>query len=78
MERGAVARRLIAEGEDPYRMLAAVVWPGRGWAEDVSRARLMTCPTCSADVACEDCGNTDLVTPARGKGLVGDVGVAYA
>jgi hypothetical protein len=31
MKRGEVARRLISEGEDPFRMFAAVVWPGRDW-----------------------------------------------
>jgi hypothetical protein len=27
-KRAHVARRLIAQGADPYEMLAAVVWPG--------------------------------------------------
>ena len=35
MKRGEVARRLISEGEDPYRMLAAVLWPGRDWSGEV-------------------------------------------
>ena len=33
VKRGEVARRLISEGEDAFRMLAAVVWPGRDWEE---------------------------------------------
>jgi hypothetical protein len=62
MKRGEVARRLISEGEDPHRMLAAVVWPGRDWVEDAIRARLVACPTCSDEASCDECGGTGLVS----------------
>ena len=51
---------LIAEGEDPYRMLAAVVWPGRDWSDEVLRLALVGCPGCSGEAQCEDCGSTGL------------------
>ena len=57
MKRGEVARRHISGGEDPYRMLAAVVWPGRDWHEEVLQARLVGCPGCLGEVPCEECGN---------------------
>ena len=60
MKRGEVARRLISEGEDPYRMLAAVVWPGRDWSDEVLRARLVGCPGCAGEAQCEACGSTGL------------------
>jgi hypothetical protein len=41
MRRGELARRLISEGEDPFRMFAALVWPGRDWAEDARLASAM-------------------------------------
>jgi hypothetical protein len=65
MKRGEVARRLISEGEDPHRMFAAVVWPGRDWAEDTLRTRLVTCPVCLEVPSCEECGSTGLVTRGR-------------
>jgi hypothetical protein len=66
MKRGEVARRLIVQGEDPVRMLLAVVWPDHDWAETVLRTRLTHCPRCSiSTVGCEECGSTGLVTPAR-------------
>jgi hypothetical protein len=64
MKRGEVARRLISEGEDPYRMLAAVVWPGRDWSDEVLRACLVDCPGCGGSVQCEDCGSTGLLVLA--------------
>jgi hypothetical protein len=64
MERGAAARRLISEGEDPFQMLAAVVWPGRDWSDDVLRARLVACSSCAGDTRCETCCNTGLVVAA--------------
>ena len=77
MKRGEVARRLVSEGEDAFRMLAAVVWPGRDWAEDAFRTRLLVCPRCVGDVpACGECGGTGLVSSARHE-LLTDVGVAY-
>lgn len=70
MLRGAAARRLIAEGEDPVRMLLEVVWPGHDWAESILRARFTSCPVCVADtVGCGECGGTGLVTFARHKHL---------
>jgi hypothetical protein len=54
MKRGEAARRLIVDGEDPFRMLLAVVWPGHDWSESVLLARL-----------CEECGSTGLVTATR-------------
>ena len=68
MKRGEAARRLITQGEDPARMLLAVVWPDHDWAEIASRTRLMHCPWCSEGlVGCEECGSTGLVTTARRK-----------
>ncbi len=66
MKRGEVARRPISEGEDAFRMFAAVVWPGRDWAVDVSWTRLVTCPACLGDLAaCGECGGTGLVSSSR-------------
>jgi hypothetical protein len=66
MKRGAIARRLISEGEDAFRMFAAVVWPGRDWVEDALVARLVTCPICVDEIpSCEECGSTGLVTRDR-------------
>jgi len=66
MKRGEAARRLIAQGEDPYRMLLAAVWPGHDWSESVLLARLTSCPRCSeGTVGCAECGSTGLVTAAR-------------
>ena len=77
MKRGEVARRLISEGEDAFRMLAAVVWPGHHWAEDALRAQLITCPACVAVVpGCGECGNTGLVSSARHELLTAEVSVA--
>jgi hypothetical protein len=64
MKRSEAARRLIALGEDPYRALAAVVWPGRDWLDEALRARLVDCPVCAGEAACEDCGSTGLVVAA--------------
>jgi len=60
MERGKAARQLIAEGEDPFRMLAAVVWPGRDWATELLRTRLVACSACSDEVGSCECGNIGL------------------
>jgi hypothetical protein len=68
MKRGQAARRLIREGEDPVRMLLAVVWPDHNWAESALHTRLMHCPRCSdCTVGCQECGSTGLVTTARRK-----------
>ena len=78
MKRGEVARRLISEGEDAFRILAAVVWPGRDWAEDALQTRLVVCPRCLDDVpGCTECGGTGLVSSARHGLLTDDVSVAY-
>jgi hypothetical protein len=61
---GAEARRLICDGEDPYAMLAAVVWPGRDWSEEVMQARLAECAWCAAATRCEECGSTGLMVAA--------------
>jgi hypothetical protein len=78
MGRGEVARRLISEGEDPYRMLAAVVWPGRDWAEETLLARLVSCPTCPDDAGCDECGGTGLVSLLRERLLMSQAGIAAA
>ena len=66
MKRGEAARRLITEGEDPFRMLLTVVWPEHDWAESSTLARLTSCPTCSdGTLECAECGNTGLVTTTR-------------
>ncbi len=68
MLRGAAARRLIADGEDPVKMLLEVVWPAHDWAESALRARFANCPLCTEDtVGCEECLGTRLVTTARRK-----------
>ena len=78
MKRGEVARCLIFEGEDAFRMFAAVVWPGRDWAEDAFRACLVACPRCFGDApACGECGSTGLVSSERHELLTADVNVAY-
>ena len=78
MKRGEVARRLISEGEDAFRMFAAVVWPGRDWAEDALHARLVTCSACMGDVpACGECGGTGLVRSGRQQPLTDEASVAY-
>ena len=78
MKRGEVARRLVSEGEDAFRMLAAVVWPGRDWAEDAFWTHLLACPRCVGSVpACGECGGTGLVSSARHELLTDDVSVAY-
>ena len=64
MKRGEVARRLIAEGEDPHRMLAVVVWPGRDWAEDAACTRLASCLCCFGEGRCDVCGSTGLAISA--------------
>jgi len=71
MKRGEAARRLIAEGEDPFRMLLAVVWPGHDWSESTLLATLTSCPMCSDGVIpCGECGSTRLVTATRREVLV--------
>jgi hypothetical protein len=66
MKRGEAARRLIAQGEDPVRMLLEVVWPGQDWAEGALRSRFAPCPACPQDmVGCPECGSTGLVTTTR-------------
>ena len=68
MLRGAAARRLIADGEDPFRMLLEVVWPGHDWADSALRTRFSSCPLCADDtVRCAECGGTGLVTVVRRK-----------
>jgi hypothetical protein len=68
MKRGEEARRLIRHGEDPVRMLLAVVWPDHDWAESAFNTQLTDCPRCSGStVGCEECGSTGLVTVARRK-----------
>lgn len=68
MKRGAEARRLIADGEDPIRMLLEVVWPNHDWADSAILARLTSCPVCSDGVVgCSECGSTGLVTAERRK-----------
>jgi hypothetical protein len=64
MRRGVEARRLICEGEDPHRMLAAVVWPGRDWREEVMYARLTECAWCVGATRCDECGSTGLMVAA--------------
>ena len=64
MRLGAEARRLISDGEDPHRMLAAVVWPGRNWSEEASYARLTECGWCEGATRCEECGSTGLMVAA--------------
>jgi hypothetical protein len=78
MKRGEAARRVIADGEDPFRMLLQVVWPDHDWAESVMLARLTTCPKCSdAAGGCAECGNTGHVTVERRK-LLAIEGLAAA
>ena len=68
MKRGEEARRLIRAGEDPVRMLIAVVWPDENWAELALSTLLTECPRCSGGtVTCEECGSTGLVTAGRRK-----------
>ena len=71
MQRGAEARRLIADGEDPIRMLLQVVWPDHDWAESALIAKLASCPKCRSDSGtdCSECGRTGLVTVERRKVL---------
>ena len=77
MKRGEIARRLISEGEDAFRMFAAVVWPGRDWADEVLRTRLVTCPVCLDEVpACGECGSTGLVTRGRHARLTAETQAA--
>jgi hypothetical protein len=66
MKRGEAARRLIVQGEDPYRMLLAAVWPDHDWTESVLLARLTPCPRCAqGGPGCQECGSTGLVTATR-------------
>jgi hypothetical protein len=77
MKRGEVARRLISEGEDAFRMFAAVVWPGRDWAEDALQAQLVACPACAGQLpACGECGSTGLVSVSR-RELLTEASAAY-
>jgi hypothetical protein len=70
MKRGAEARRLIADGEDPIRMLLHVVWPDHDWAESALIAKIVACPKCSdSGTECSECGRTGLVTVERRKVL---------
>ena len=70
MKRGAAARQVIEDGEDPFRMLLQVVWPDHDWAESAMLARLTGCPKCSDDGSrCDICGNTGLVTEEH-RGLL--------
>ena len=66
MKRGQAGRRLIREGEDPIKMLLAVVWPEHDWSESALLARFTSCPRCSdGAVGCTECGSTGLVTAGR-------------
>jgi hypothetical protein len=77
MKRGEIARRLISEGEDAFRMFAAVVWPGRDWAEDARLTRLVRCPVCLDEHhRCDECGSTGLVTRSRYGLLTAEAQVA--
>ena len=38
MKRGEAARRVIEDGEDPFRMLLQAVWPDHDWAESAMLA----------------------------------------
>jgi len=79
MKRGEAARRLITEGEDPFRMLLTVVWPEHDWAGSAMLARLTSCPKCSdGTLACPECGNTGLVTTERRQLLTIERLAAYA
>ena len=78
MKRGEAARRLITEGEDPFRMLLEVVWPEHDWTESAMLARLTSCPTCDGTLACASCGNTGLVTTKRCQLLTIESLAAYA
>jgi hypothetical protein len=79
MKRGEAARRLITEGEDPFRMLLTVVWPEHDWAESAMLARLTSCPNCSdGTLACAECGSTGLVTTKRRQLLTIEALAAYA
>ena len=70
MRRGAAARQLIEDGEDPFLMLLQAVWPDHDWAESAMLARLMACPTCrGSKYGCSDCGSTGLVTEERSRSL---------
>jgi hypothetical protein len=55
-------------------MLAAVVWPGRDWAEDALQARFAPCPACGGRARCDECGGTGLVTTRRSAFLMQDLG----
>jgi hypothetical protein len=79
MKRGEAARRLIVDGEEPFRMLLAVVWPDHDWEESVPLARLTSCPRCSdGTVGCVECGSTGLVTSARRELLTIEALATYA
>ncbi len=79
MKRGEAARRLIAEGEDPFRMLLTVVWPEHDSGEHARRACLTACPSCSdGTLACAECGSTGLVTAERRQLLTIETLAAYA
>jgi hypothetical protein len=79
MRRGEAARRLIVEGEDPFKMLLAAVWPDHDWAASALHVRFTSCPRCSAGVSgCAECGSTGLVTAARRKLLTIEELAAYA
>jgi hypothetical protein len=79
MLRGAAARRLISDGEDPVRMLLEVVLPGHDWAERALRTRFTSCPAClDGSPGCRECGSTGLVTVARRKLLQIEELAAYA
>ena len=68
MKRGEAARRLIAEGEDPFAMLLAAVWPEHDWTERARVAHFTACPRCSDNaVGRVECGGTGLVTAAQRK-----------
>ena len=79
MKSGDAARSLIKQGEDPYQMLLAAVWPDGDWSEKALRVQLTPCPECSPGVVdCRECGNTRLVTTERYKLLTVERIAAYA
>ena len=45
-------------------MLAAVIWPGRDWSEEVMYARLIECAWCAGATRCDECGSTGLMVAA--------------
>ena len=76
MKRG-VARRLISEGEDAFRMLAAVVWPGRDWEEDAFRGGSLLARDVLRRRHAVSAGALDSSAAHATRLLTDDVSVAY-